>query len=197
MIVLLIHRANQNGWDAVSQFDDRASTLERNGHTIDKIELLVLGGTWSSYPRDYQEEFVRDLFYAANTYSSREGKRRERLSLEEEQRINETCESRIIGLTLETRPDFINKYELRLLRRYGCTRVQLGIQHTDNDILKYINRGCTREDGIKAVHLLKDSGFKVDIHIMPDLPSSNVEKDRAMFDYIINTPYLQVLFFVV
>lgn len=73
---------------------------------MDKIELLILGGTWSSYPHEYQEEFVRDLFFAANTFQRQEG--RQRLSLEEEQVFNETAQTKIIGITLETRPDCID-----------------------------------------------------------------------------------------
>lgn len=178
-------RANQNGWDAVSQFDDRAETLENNGHTVDKIEILVLGGTWSGYPRDYQEEFIRDLFYAANTFDSRYENRRSPLSLQEEQTINEMTKARIIGLTLETRPDHINRAELRNLRYFGCTRVQIGVQHTNDDILRHINRGCEHRHTVSAIKMLKDSGFKVDIHLMPDLPSSTVEKDMAMFDEVL------------
>ncbi|CBZ51332.1 putative elongator complex protein 3 [Neospora caninum Liverpool] len=183
-------RANQNDWDAVRQFHDRASTLQGNGHTVDKIEVLVLGGTWSGYPSDYQEEFIRDLFYAANVFNS-PLPFRPKLPLEEEQTANETAECRIIGLTLETRPDFINRFEIRKLRRFGCTRVQLGLQHVENEVLQYINRGCERHDAVKAIRLLKDSGYKVDIHIMPDLPSSTAERDLRMFFYLLGSSDLQ------
>ena len=85
-----------------------------NGHPVDKIELIILGGTWTSYPREYQEEFIRDAFYAANTFTSME--KRERLSLEEEQNINDKSKTaRIIGVTLEMRPDSINEEEIRIL----------------------------------------------------------------------------------
>ncbi|KYF44769.1 elongator complex protein ELP3, partial [Toxoplasma gondii ARI] len=183
-------RANQNAWDAVRQFHDRASTLQGNGHTVDKIEVLVLGGTWSGYPSDYQEEFIRDLFYAANVFNS-PPPLRPKLPLEEEQTANENAECRIIGLTLETRPDFINRFEIRKLRRFGCTRVQLGLQHVENDVLNFINRGCQRQDAVKAIRLLKDAGYKVDIHIMPDLPSSTVERDLRMFFYLLGSSDLQ------
>jgi len=95
-------------------------------------------------------------------------------------------------LTLETRPDYITRQELQRLRRFGCTRVQIGVQHTDNDVLKYINRGCQREDAVRAVRLLKDAAFKVDIHLMPDLPSSDPDKDTRMFEYVLSSPELQV-----
>jgi len=120
-----VKRANENHFDPVMQVTDRAATLAMNGHPVDKIELLVLGGTWASYPHAYQEEFVRDLFFAANTFWERT-KRAKKL-LREEQDINETAQCKIIGLTLETRPDTIDAAELRRLRRYGCTRLQVGL----------------------------------------------------------------------
>lgn len=86
-----VMRANENGFDAVLQFTDRATAMAMNGHPIDKIELLVLGGTWASYPHEYQEEFVRDLFYAANTFGQRANRRTDRWNLEEEQCANETA----------------------------------------------------------------------------------------------------------
>jgi histone acetyltransferase (RNA polymerase elongator complex component) len=105
---------------------------------------------------------------------------REKLSLKEEKAINKTTRSKVIGLTLETRPDTITAKELKLLRYYGCTRVQLGIQHIDNDVLKKINRMCKTETTIKGIKLLKDAGYKIDGHFMPNLPGSTIEKDRRM-----------------
>lgn len=186
-------RANRNNFDAISQFRDRGFTYITNGHDLDKVELLVLGGTWSSYPKEYKDEFIRDLFYAANTIYDHDydDRPRPRLSIEKEQELNETSNCRIIGLTIETRPDQIYRKELQQLRQYGVTRVQLGIQHTDDNILKLINRQCTTKDTIKAIKLLKDCCFKVDIHIMPDLPGSNPVLDRDMFDRILDDPDLQ------
>jgi ELP3 family radical SAM enzyme/protein acetyltransferase len=189
-----VARANRNNFHAVSQFWDRCMSYHVTGHPVDKIELLILGGTWSSYPADYQELFVRDLFYAANTFTAVliDGQPpREPWSLEEEQRFNESCDCRVIGVTIETRPDTIWGKELRRLRRLGVTRVQLGIQHTDDDILRHINRGCTTADAVKAFQLLKDCCFKIDIHLMPDLPSSSPERDQAMFDYVLDSEDLQ------
>ncbi|QKF94312.1 putative elongator complex protein 3 [Fadolivirus algeromassiliense] len=188
-----VARANQHRFDAVGQFRDRGITYLINGHHFDKVELIVLGGTWSSYPKDYQDEFIRDLYYSANTFYDKdfETNPRPRLSVEEEVKLNEDAFCRIIGLTLETRPDQITPDELIRFRRFGVTRVQLGIQHTDNELLKYVNRGCTTEDAINAIKLLKNSCFKVDIHLMPDLPNSDPEKDKIMFEYILNSPDLQ------
>lgn len=188
-----VARANQHRFDAVAQFRDRGMSYLINGHHFDKVELIVLGGTWSSYPADYQEEFIRDIYYAANTFSDKDFQTnpRARLTLEKEIKINEDAFCRIIGLTLETRPDQITPEELIRFRRFGVTRIQLGIQHSDDDILDYVNRGCKNKDAILAIKLCKDAGFKVDIHIMPDLPSSTPEKDRIMFEYILNSPDLQ------
>ena len=185
-----VARANKNEFDAVRQFYDRASTYYTIGHPVDKIELLVLGGTWSEYPVQYQEEFIRDLFYAANTFY--DTTKRGRLSLTEEQVINENAKCRIIGLTLETRPDSITPEEIKRFRYYGCTRVQIGVQHTDDNILRIINRGCYLEDTIRAIKLLKDSCYKIDIHLMPDLPFSTPQIDNEMFDMVLESPDLQV-----
>ena len=181
-------RANVNNFDPVLQFVDRANALRQKGHIIDKIELIVLGGTWESYPNEYRVNFIRDLFFAANTFMSLQ---RSKKTLEEEQIINETAASKIIGLTLETRPDTITIDCIRNLRRLGCTRVQLGVQHTDDTILKKINRQCTTEDTVRALRLLKDACYKVDIHLMPNLPGSSVEKDLAMFKDVLTNPDLQ------
>ena len=132
------------------------------------------------YPHAYQEEFCRDLFYAANTFWERT--KRPRRSLEEEQAENEVARCKIIGLTLETRPDTIDAAELRRLRRYGCTRVQLGLQHTDDKVLAKINRGHTRAHAALALRRLKDACYKVDVHLMPNLPGSSAEIDRLMFE---------------
>ncbi len=198
-------RANRNKFDPLLQFCDRAVTLAMNGHPVDKVELLILGGTWASYPKQYQENFIRDLFFAANTFScsprdpeemknakTRTDLLRTRYSLEEEKRINETAACKIIGITLETRPDCINAQEILDFRRYGCTRVQLGLQHTNDDILKKINRQCTTADAKHAIRLLKNSCYKMDIHLMPNLPGSSPELDMEMFDQVLNDPDLQV-----
>ena len=215
-----VARANQNKFDPVRMVYDRAATLARQGHKIDKIEIIVLGGTWSGYPWEYQHQFCRDIFFAANTFN--EDLARSRLdqdvygeesddmpcvalqlnpkynpllrakkSLQEEQTLNETAECKIIGLTLETRPDHISPLELRRLRSLGCTRVQIGVQHTDDELLRRINRGCTTADAVNAVKLLKQHCFKVDIHLMPDLPFTTPEIDRDMFDFVLDTPHLQ------
>lgn len=185
-----VRRAAQSNFDPVGQIYDRLSAYESNGHDIDKLEIIVLGGTWSNYPEQYQREFIRDTYYAANTYFDID--KRERLSLAEEKTINESALCKIIGLSLETRPDCINKEEILRFLSYGVTRVQIGIQHTDNKLLKKINRMCTMEDTQKAIHILKDSGFKVMGHLMPNLPGATPESDMEMFTEMIDNPLNQV-----
>lgn len=173
-----VMRANKNGFDVVRQMHDRMGTLHKIGHPVDKLEVIVLGGTWTSYPLKYREEFCRDIYYAANVFCS---DRRARMALAEEMAANKDAGCRVIGLTLETRPDTITVEEVMRLRGYGCTRVQLGIQHVDEGVLKKIKRRCTTEDAIRAIALLKDHGFKVDAHWMPNLPGSNLQMDHDMF----------------
>ena len=178
-----VARANRSQFDAVKQFDSRMNTLHKNGHVLDKIEIIVLGGTFSSYPRDYQEEFIRDLFYAANTYSPPPNDLSQRRPVQDiafEKVTNERANKKIIGISLETRPDHINKYELRRFRHLGCTRIQIGVQHTDNRLLQIINRGHTVEQSVEAIRLIKEAGFKLDVHIMPDLPGATPDGDKEM-----------------
>ena len=185
-----VARGLQNGFDPVLQFDDRGNQYVANGHPVDKIEIIVLGGTWTEYPREYQKDFITKLFWAANTFGDKE--RRDMLSLEQEHAINSKLKNkRIIGLTLEMRPDSINEEEIHWLRQLGCTRIQLGVQHTDDSILARVNRGCTTEDAKRALRLLKDSCFKVDAHLMPDLPNSSPEIDKKMFKEVIFNSDLQ------
>lgn len=184
-----VARGLRFNYDAIGQFNDRARQYDRNGHYVDKIEIIVLGGTWTEYPRQYQETYIRDIFYAANTFYH-DGSR-EKMSLEKEQKLNETAKSRIIGLTLEMRPDSIDYQEVAWLRYLGCTRVQLGVQHIDDEILKKNNRGCYRSDVERALIILKDCGYKVDAHWMPDLPGSSPKIDTMMFDEILSSEFLQ------
>ena len=187
-----VMRANHNQFDPILQFTDRATTLFKNGHPVDKIEILVLGGTWSSYPIVYRENFIRDIFYAANTFLQRHDKRRLRKSLQEEKHCNATSKHRIIGVTLETRPDCITTEELLHFRNVGCTRVQLGIQHTNNTILDKVNRQCSIELTKDAIRLLLNHGFKIDGHFMPQLPSATPDDDKTMFDTLLNDSNLQL-----
>lgn len=181
-------RANENKFDPILQFNSRIEALINMGHVVDKLEIIVLGGTWSNYHKNYKDFFITATYYAANTYYEQ----REMLSLEEEIAINENAKIHIIGLTLETRPDTITLDEIREFRRYNCTRVQIGVQHTNNDVLKKIKRGHSIEKAHDAIRLLKDNGYKVDIHLMPNLPGSSYELDKEMLETSLYDERIQV-----
>jgi len=174
-------RSIKNEFSVCGQMWDRMNGLYRIGHRkITKLELIVEGGTVTNYPIEYRDEFARDIYYAANTFWDDHTTRRKPWTLDEEKQANQTARSRVIGLTFETRPDEITPEEIKILRRHGCTRVQLGVQHLDDDVLQKIKRRCTTQQVKNAVRMLKDTGFKIDIHLMPNLPGSTVAKDRNM-----------------
>ena len=186
-------RANKYHFDAIKQFWERSKVMYLMAHKLDKLEIIVVGGSWACYPVEYQEKYIRDIYFATNTfYDMMNGDEvRSPYDLIKEQEINETAKCRIISITLEMRPDQINAIEIKRLRKYGCTRVQLGIQHTDDEILEKVNRQCYLNDSIYAIKMLKDNGFKIDIHLMPNLPFSTPEKDVDMFRHVIESPDLQ------
>jgi len=186
-----VQRGERNNFDPLKQFFDRAMSYFVNGHHIDKVEIIILGGTFSCYQPKDSEQFIKMLFYAANTVFCDRTKLRPPMTLEKEIQINEFTLCKIIGITIETRPDKITKSELRRFRSYGVTRIQMGVQHTDDNILNYMNRQCPTEKIKKGIKLAKDNGFKIDIHLMPDLPTATPEIDRKMFDEIINSPDYQ------
>lgn len=179
-----VRRANTNKFLAFEQMIDRMDTLYRNGHTIDKLKIIIEGGTYTEYPIDYLNDFMRDIYYAANTYFS--DSPRAKKFLDTEVYMNRNAKVHIIGVCIETRPDAIDSGWIHHFRRCGVTRIQLGIQTAHNDILKKLNRGHTIEQGLACMEYLKDLCFKIDIHIMPDLPFTTPELDKATFDYVYN-----------
>jgi len=168
-----VDRAIQNDYDAIKQCRARATQYIQKGLPIDKFEIITKGGTWDWYSDNYRRQFIRDIYYAHNTMIDYIfGKEiRKPYSLAEEIYLNESASCRIIGITVETRPDHVNFKTIEFLREIGATRVELGIQHLDDNILKYVNRGCYKKHSIRAIKILKDAGFKVDAHLMLDLPA--------------------------
>jgi len=184
----------------------RLHALQENGHPTDKIELIVLGGTWSAYPNNYQYWFIKECFRACNQKDLKLKVRSEKLALskieglkieslrkllKKEQRINETAGNRIIGLTLETRPDYVNLEEIIRMRDLGCTRIELGAQTIYDDVLKKNRRGHTVNQTIYATRLLKDAGFKINYHIMLNLPGSNLKHDAKILTTLFSNPDFQ------
>jgi ELP3 family radical SAM enzyme/protein acetyltransferase len=181
-------RAAVVDFDTVKQVYNRLDVLEKNGHPIDKLEFRVLGGTFSCYEHAIADEFIRDLYYAANTYYEEDD--RVRGTIEEEHAINVTAKVHVVGLGIETRPDEINEAEIIRYRRYSVTRVELGVQHTDDALLRRVNRGHGVKHSRRAIKLLKDYGFKVEIHIMADLPGATPEGDMECYKEVLQGPDL-------
>jgi elongator complex protein 3 len=169
-------RAVENDFDPYRQVMSRLEALASVGHPTDKIELLILGGTFSAYRRDYQAWFVRRCFEAMNAALAKESD-----SLEAIHRLNETAPHRNVGLVVETRPDEITPDELAWLRSLGVTKVQMGAQSLDDRILALNQRGHTVADLRRAVALLRAGGFKIVLHWMPNLFGATLDSDRADF----------------
>lgn len=163
-------------FDPFDQVRARVEALQAVGHPTDKVELLILGGTWSAYRRDYQEWFVLRCFDALNGVNSQ--------TLKEAQLINETTEHRNVGLVIETRPDHIDREELSWFRYLGVTKVQLGAQSLDDHILDLNNRGHTVAETRNAVELLRTAGFKIVLHWMPNLYGATLVSDREDFQHL-------------
>ncbi len=200
-----IKRASSVHFIAAEQVWVRFRALEVNGHPIDKIEFRILGGTFSCYEHPVADAFIRDLYYAANTYYD-PLPRREPLSLQKEQELNTVARIHVVGLGVETRPDEITLPEIVRFRKYGVTRVEIGVQHTDDALLRIVNRGHGVKQSRRAIQLLKEYGFKVEIHIMTDLPGATPEGDKECYrqvlqadpdltpDYMKDYPCLDVTF---
>jgi len=163
----------------------RLRALIANGHSADKIELIVKGGTWSAYPWKYQQWFIKRCFDACNQFG---GRRQRTNGLAAAQLINETAKHRVIGLTLETRPDRLTPAETVRLRQLGCTRIELGVQTLDEKVLRRVKRGHDTAAVARAVELLKDAGFKTDFHLMPQLPGATPGSDLANLKRIFTDP---------
>ena len=179
-----VMRAILNKYDPFKQVKMRLQALKNAGHPTDKIELRVIGGTWSFYPEKYQTWFIKQCFEACNG-------RRNNKTMVVILRRNERAPHRIVGLSIETRPDFITKKEIKRLRELGVTRAELGVQSIYDDVLKLNKRGHGVEATLKATKLLKDAGFKVCYQMMPNLPGSNPSRDLRMFKELFSKPGFQ------
>ena len=179
-------RGLEHEFDPYAQVRSRIEQLKSVGHPTDKIELLILGGTWSSYRRDYQEWFIKRCFDAMNNSPLPVGDNAapQRVSdgeLLAAHTLNETAHHRNVGLVIETRPDEITPDELRWLRHLGVTKVQMGAQSLDDLILEINKRGHDVECTRRATALLRAAGFKIVLHWMPNLLGATPESDREDF----------------
>jgi elongator complex protein 3 len=165
-------RARACDYDARRQVERRLHTLAEMGHPTDKVELIIMGGTFLATPVDYQYSLVKDCFDALNGTTSP--------GLLEAQRVNETAARRAVGMCIETRPDVCGEEEIRRMLDFGATRVELGVQVLDDAIFHKVERGHGIVEVIRATRSLKRYGFKVYYHWMPGLPGSTLEHDLAM-----------------
>ncbi len=184
-------RALATEFDPYEQVRTRLSALSANGHPVDKVEMIVIGGTWSFYPKEYQEEFLIGAFRACNDWGTENDSRIESYNdkleyIKELQKINETANARVIGLSIETRPDFITDDEIKRLRVLGVTKVEIGVQHLDNEVLERTKRDMKIEAVAIATERMRDAGIKLVYHMMPNLPGSTKERDISMFRDLFN-----------
>lgn len=166
-------RGKESGYDARAQTAGRIANLEAIGHSVSKIELIVMGGTFPATPAEYQDSFIKGCFDGANGSVSG--------SLAESISANETAVHRLVGLTIETKPDWCLRPHVARMLGYGATRVELGVQTLFDDLLKATNRGHTVADTAAAFAACKDAGLKIVAHMMPFLPGSSLERDIESF----------------
>ncbi|MGA2130490.1 MAG: tRNA uridine(34) 5-carboxymethylaminomethyl modification radical SAM/GNAT enzyme Elp3 [Candidatus Pacearchaeota archaeon] len=171
-----VMRALALGFDPYEQVKNRLNVLHAMGHPTDKIELIVLGGTFLQYDIDYQYWFVKRCFDAMNGKDAK--------NLDEAKKINEKAEHRCVAMCIENRPDNCSPEEIKRMLEFGATRVEIGVQMPDDELYRKTNRGHSVQDVINATRNLKNAGFKLGYHIMPGLPGSNPKKDITLFKKI-------------
>ncbi len=173
-------RGKLNNFDPKLQIKERLKQLEDTGHPTDKLEVIVMGGTFPSTNKKYQDKFMQGVYQAITNNNETNIITLEKIAMKSKKRM--------IGLTFETRPDYCNEKIIKRLLNYGGTRVELGVQTVYDDIFKTIKRGHTVKEVIDATKKLKDAGFKVLYHMMIGLPGSTPEKDLNAFKEIFNNP---------
>ncbi|CAD7769994.1 hypothetical protein AIOGIFDO_00727 [Candidatus Methanoperedenaceae archaeon GB37] len=180
-------RAIANEYHPYRQVASRIDQLQAIGHPIEKVELIIMGGTFTARDPSYQEWFVKECLAAMNDAGDT-SRRNSMHDLSWVQRANEVARVRNVGITVETRPDYSMKEHINRILRLGATRVELGVQSIDDAVLRRINRGHTVADTIEANALLRDSSLKVGFHMMPGLPGSTIKSDLDAFRELFKNP---------
>eukprot|EP00455_Lapot_gusevi_P021883 TRINITY_DN2284_c0_g1_i7.p1 TRINITY_DN2284_c0_g1~~TRINITY_DN2284_c0_g1_i7.p1 ORF type:complete len:456 (+),score=72.70 TRINITY_DN2284_c0_g1_i7:98-1465(+) len=173
-------RAIRSRYHPYMQTKDRVDQLKRLGHDVDKVEFILMGGTFMSLDADYRDYFVRNLHDALSGHTSS--------SVQEAIRYSEQSRVKCIGLTIETRPDYCLKPHISQMLSYGCTRLEIGVQSIYEDVALDTNRGHTVKAVTESFQLAKDSGFKIIAHMMPDLPNMGFERDLEQFREYFSNP---------
>ncbi|GAA5804138.1 Elongator subunit [Helicostylum pulchrum] len=175
-------RAIRARYDPYEQARGRVDQLRSLGHNVDKVEYILMGGTFMSLSEEYRNWFIQNLHDALSGHSSND--------LDEAVRYSQQSQTKCIGITIETRPDYCLKPHLSQMLRYGCTRLEVGVQSVYEDVARDTNRGHTVKAVTESFHMAKDAGFKVVAHMMPDLPNVGMERDMEQFkEYFENPAY--------
>ncbi|TXT67032.1 MAG: hypothetical protein BAJALOKI1v1_210034 [Promethearchaeota archaeon] len=173
-------RSIHYNYNPFKQVRSRIEDLEAIGHKVDKIELIIMGGTFLSSPPSYQETFVQGALEAIINKRVH--------TLKEVKKCAETSTKRLIGLTVETRPDYCKKEHVDLMLKYGTTRVEIGIQTIFDEIYQLVKRGHTTKESIDAIRIAKDAGLKINAHMMPNLPGISFQEDLHTFTTLYTNP---------
>ncbi len=173
-------RARQHDFDPCAQLSSRLAQLRAIGHRVSKVEIVVQGGTFLARPVKYQRNFVKRCFDALNEEES--------ISLEEAKSRAESSKIRNVGLTFETRPDWARERHVDLMLSFGGTRVEIGVQSLDDDVLTLVGRGHSTQDVVESFRVAKDAGLKAVAHMMPGLPGSTAETDLHGFKRLVSDP---------
>lgn len=173
-------RAIRARYDPFEQSRSRIQQLKELGHTVDKVEFIVMGGTFMSLPEDYRNNFIAQLHNSLSGHSTSD--------VDEAVRYSERAKTKAIGITIETRPDYCLKPHLSQMLRYGCTRLEIGVQSVYEDVARDTNRGHTVKATCETFHLAKDTGYKIVTHMMPNLMNVDSERDIAQFIEFFENP---------
>lgn len=173
-------RAIRARYDPYLQTRHRVEQLKQLGHSVDKVEFIVMGGTFMALAEEYRDYFIRNLHDALSGHTSN--------NVAEAVRYSERSNTKCVGITIETRPDYCLKRHLSDMLSYGCTRLEIGVQSVYEDVARDTNRGHTVKAVCESFHLAKDAGFKVVAHMMPDLPNVGMERDIEQFIEFFENP---------
>ena len=173
-------RAIRARYDPYEQARGRMEQLRQLGHSVDKVEYIVMGGTFMSLAEDYRNSFIAALHDACSGHKSN--------SLDEAIMFSEKSQNRVIGITIETRPDYCLKPHISQMLKYGCTRLEIGVQSVYEDVARDTNRGHTVKAVTESFQMGKDAGYKIVAHMMPDLPNCGMERDLEQFKEYFENP---------
>ncbi|CAN9209316.1 unnamed protein product [Alternaria alternata] len=173
-------RAIRARYDPYEQARGRVDQIKSLGHSVDKVEYIIMGGTFMSLPESYRDEFISQLHNALSGYQTKD--------VDEAVAAGEMSNIKCVGITIETRPDYCLDQHLSSMLRYGCTRLEIGVQSLYEDVARDTNRGHTVAAVAKTFCLSKDAGFKVVSHMMPDLPNVGMERDLDQFVEYFSNP---------